>query len=75
MIMSVNKDKELYLKQYPEIRKWLNTCIICQSIGYKPELPSTIYPGLLAENIRKYLSLLKVNDISVCEECDQHMAH
>ena len=66
---SKNKEKEQYIKMYPEARKWLNECIICHSIGYKPEMPEDIYPGRLAQNIRKLYPVQNVNDISICDEC------
>lgn len=62
-------DRELYLKQYPEIRRWLNQCIICQTIGYKPDLPDNITPGMMAQNIRKYFTVLSVDELSICDEC------
>ena len=71
--MSKGKDKDLYLKEYPEANKWLNQCIICQSVGYKPEMPEKITPGYLAENIRRFFPELTVNDINVCEQCEQNL--
>lgn len=67
------EDREIYLKQYPETKRWLNQCIICQSIGYKPELPEHIHPGMMAQNIRKYFSVLYVNELNICEECNHHI--
>ncbi len=67
------RDKQQYSKQYPEVRKWLNQCIVCQSEGYKPELPETIYPGFLAENIREYYTPLEVNELKICTECAMHL--
>lgn len=67
--MGVEKNKDLYLKQYPKAKRWLNQCIVCQSVGYKPEMPEKIHPGYLAENIRKLFPLLSVNEISICEQC------
>ena len=71
--MNRTKDKNLYLKSYPEINKWLNTCVVCQSTGYKPELPNSIPPGQLAQNIRKYWNELEVNDIGICVQCSAHL--
>jgi hypothetical protein len=70
--MSKKADKEQYLKDYPGVRKWVNECMVCHTVGYKPELPEKIYPGYMAENIRKYFSPLKVNDISICDDCSRH---
>jgi hypothetical protein len=65
---SKNREKEQYIKMYPEARKWLNECVICNSMGFKPEMPVDIYPGRLAQNIRKLYPELNVNDISICDE-------
>jgi hypothetical protein len=72
--MSKQKDLNQYLKQYPEANRWLNQCIICQSIGYKPEMPEKIHPGYLADNLRKMLSPLEVNELRVCSSCANHLS-
>lgn len=72
--MSRKADKEQYSKDYPEIRRWLNECMVCHSIGYKPEMPEKIYPGEMAENIRRFYSPLEVNDISICHDCSRHLS-
>lgn len=71
--MKYTKDREIYLRQYPEVKKWLNQCVIYQEIGYKKEMPNKIGVGVLAENIRKYWNVLDVNDISICEQCSSLM--
>jgi hypothetical protein len=71
--MAKERDKNLYLKQYPEAKKWFYQCVICQSIGFNPEMPEKIYPGVLAENIRSYFSPLEVHDLSICNECAQYL--
>ena len=65
------KSKLEYRKMYPKMAKWLNNCIICQSEGYKPELPEKITPGVLAQNIRKMWPELEVNDLGICKQCKQ----
>lgn len=70
--MSKQKDVAQYLKQYPVAKRWLNQCIVCQSFGYKPEMPEKIHPGYLAENLRKLLSPLAVNELSICTFCALH---
>ena len=69
---SKSRDRKAYLKQYPQIRKWLNECLICHSIGYKPEMPENINPGLLANNIRSLFSILEVNEFRICKVCAKH---
>ncbi len=67
------KSKSQYKKMYPSVDKWLNNCIICQSEGYKPELPEKITPGVLAENIRELWNVLEVNELSVCSDCGYNL--
>ena len=31
-----------YLKQYPKMTKWMNTCICCGTMGYNPDMPEKI---------------------------------
>jgi len=62
-------DKEQYRKQYPQCEKWLQQCLICQTEGYKPEMPKQIGIGLLAQNVRKYYDELPLNEIGLCEAC------
>jgi hypothetical protein len=69
---SKNREKRQYTKMYPEIKKWLNECMICHSIGYKPEMPENIYPGMLAQNIKKFYNQLNVNELNICDECVKH---
>jgi len=71
--MGKARDRDTYAKSYPNTRKWLNVCIICQTEGYEPELPEKIHPGELAQNIRKYWSELEVNDLGICNQCSQHL--
>ena len=71
-MMSKSREKEIYSKQYPHIEKWLNHCIFCGTSGHKPDLPKKIYPGQLAENIRKFYSPLLVNELIMCEPCSIH---
>jgi len=70
---SRGKEKDIYAKQYPEMRKWLNQCIVCQTTGYNPNLPEKIYPGRLAENIRQFYTPLPVNEMNVCMDCDKNL--
>jgi len=69
---SKSRDRATYHKQYPETGKWLNECLICHSIGYKPELPKNIFPGMLAENIRSLFNPLALDELSICDDCAKH---
>lgn len=76
------KEKGLnYLKQYPKLSKWINTCVCCGSIGYSPNLPTEItknwgqgeFSTAATQNIRSYFQPLDVNEMSVCETCQRFM--
>ena len=70
-----------YIKAYPKLKKWINQCIICGSVGYKPELPEILtsnfgngeYPTFGAYNIRRYFQPLAVNEFGICEECQKRL--
>ena len=69
---SIRKDNEIYIQRFPEMRKWINQCVICQTIGYKPNLPQNLYPGVLAQHIRKIFNKLYINELNICNECEKH---
>jgi hypothetical protein len=50
---------------------WMNQCVGCQRIGYKPEMPERIHPGMLAYYLRKYFSALPVNSQGLCQICEK----
>lgn len=70
--MSKIRDREIYLKQFLSTSKWLNQCLICHTIGYKPELPIKIHPAYMAENIRSLFSPLIVNELNIREDCAKY---
>lgn len=69
-----------YLKQYPKMTKWMNTCICCGSMGYNPDMPYKItsrdgngeYDTVFSRNIKKYFSPLRVNDMGMCDICQKY---
>ncbi|MBC7921406.1 MAG: hypothetical protein H7Z75_10000 [Ferruginibacter sp.] len=63
---------ENYLRMYPGLEKWINQCVICQTKGYKPEIPEKIFPGIAAQNIKKFFPPLELNG-GICEECLKHL--
>lgn len=78
--MQYNKNDGLnYIKSYPKLKKWINECIVCGSVGYKPELPEKLTSNLGngefqtfgADNIRSYFQPLAVNELGICEECQK----
>lgn len=74
-----NNDGLNYIKQYPELKKWINTCICCGSIGYNPNLPEVLTTNwgqgecitFKAQYIRKYFNPLKVNEFGMCKTCQK----
>lgn len=70
-----------YLKLYPKLEKWMNTCICCGRTGYKPDLPKNIttrfggqeFATAGAANIRRYFNPLEVNEFGVCVVCQEVM--
>lgn len=65
---------EEYLIMYPQLRKWINQCVACQDIGYKPELPFELSTygnetSAAAKNLRKYFKPLALNESGLCEVC------
>jgi hypothetical protein len=31
-----------YLAVFPKMERWINRCVACQRVGYKPEMPDQI---------------------------------
>lgn len=69
-----------YLKQYPKMTKWINTCICCGSMGYDPDMPDVItsrdgngeYITAFSRNIKNYFSPLRVDDVGMCDICQKY---
>ena len=58
-----------YLKRYPHLWKWINTCNGCGAVGYKPDLPEHIHLEDAVSHlqwndkyIRKYFKPLQLNE-------------
>jgi hypothetical protein len=62
---------EEYLAQYPKLLRWMNRCVACQRVGYKPDMPDQIYRhfSVSAANIRQYFAPLDVDSDGLCEQC------
>ena len=78
-----NGDGLDYLRNYPKFNKLMNTCICCGSVRYKPELPDNLTTRdgrgesktAFAQYIRRYFQPLKVDELSICEECQKVVNH
>ena len=63
--MSFPRDGDDYLTMYPDLRRWINQCVACQSQGYKPSMPDE------HTNLRKYFQPLSLNEAGLCEQCER----
>ena len=68
-----SKEIERYLAQYPYILKWVNECPACHSKGYKPDMPEHIgnIDSIAADNIRKMLRPMEVDELGFCMCCSK----
>ncbi len=68
-----------YLKKYPKLKKWMNTCVCCGNTGYDPDMPEDLtrncgqgeFVTAAAPNIRRYFKPLRVNEAGMCETCEK----
>lgn len=63
-------DGARYLAMYPDLRRWINSCVCCQCRGYKPEMPPNDDPFFKGQNLRRYFSSLDLNDEGLCAQCN-----
>ena len=64
--MSGERDGNDYLTMYPELRRWINQCVACQSEGFEPTMPDEARG---ARNLRRYFPPLSTNELQLCEQC------
>ena len=71
-----------YMSSYPELKKWINTCVCCGATGYKPEMPDKLTSRFGgeeittcgAQNIRRFYPPLELNDNGLCAVCERLLA-
>lgn len=70
----LNNEGENYIRTYPKLEKWINTCHGCGFRGYKPKMPEKIYPwfNVAAGNIRKLFEPLPLDEDGFCDQCSKH---
>jgi hypothetical protein len=81
-MMQDRDEGDLYLRTYPETRKWMNQCAACQCVGYKPELPDVTTrrtpegegATMIADNLRRYFAPLALDATGFCEMCSRLVA-
>jgi hypothetical protein len=66
-------DHKLYLQMYPQLWRWMNRCVCCGHVGYKPELPPRLRMTAAANNLRRMYPELWVDDQGSCEQCAQSL--
>lgn len=65
-----------YIEKFPELRKWINECIYCHSIGYDPKMPEHVGGeySMAAYYIRKLFQPLYLNEQKICCQCEKVLA-
>lgn len=73
--MNYRREKDYYFYLYPEDKKYINECLICHTVGYKPDMPEHIGGQFCktAEKIRQmFKPALKINEVGLCEQCAKY---
>lgn len=68
-----------YIQQFPQLKKWINTCVCCGESGYDPSLPEVLTSSwgqgeiktVAADHIRKFFKPMCVNELGICEDCQK----
>jgi hypothetical protein len=62
---------EEYLRQYPDLGRWINRCMLCGATGHEPDMPEDIYPhfSVAGRNLRRLFEPLAVDALGRCETC------
>jgi len=68
--MGKKKEQNQYLKQYPELHKWVNECIVCHAKGYNPKIELK-EEKIAVNNLKSILPPLAVNDLGMCPICEK----
>jgi hypothetical protein len=56
-----------YLAMFPDVEtRWVNRCVTCDRIGYKPETPNTAKG---AYRVKRDLDPLTLDDVGRCPVC------
>ena len=67
------------LAKHPKLLKWMNICVGCSHMGYKPDLPKELHGGKLPNNgaaqLRLFFKPLEVNELGLCEHCQRRASH
>lgn len=61
------RDGERYVRAY-KLEKWINRCVRCQDVGYKPDMPDGEHTHY---HVRRYFRVLPINELGLCERCQE----
>ena len=61
-----------YINKFPYVKRWINECSICHTMGYNPSMPEHIggEESYSAYFVKKYFKPLELKD-GVCSECQK----
>ena len=65
---------EAYLKLFPDLAKWLNTCATCRMVGYKPDLPEKLGSSFAPSYLRRWFKQLELDEHGRFPECAASIA-
>ncbi len=64
------RDRDSYLRLHGEAaRPWLNRCVTCGHVGYKPEMPESLGVSVLPRYLRRYYAPQPLDDRGMCQQC------
>ncbi|MGN1030485.1 MAG: hypothetical protein ACI4PQ_02670 [Butyricicoccaceae bacterium] len=69
--MNYRGEAEAYISQYPELKKWINECMVCHTKGYRPDMPEQVggASSIAAHHIKKLFRPLALNEAGICPQC------
>ena len=68
--MGKNRDRNQYIKDYPELHKWIYECVVCHAKGYDPKIELK-EEKITVNNLKSILPPLEVNDLGMCPICEK----
>jgi hypothetical protein len=69
-----SRGKEEYLNAFPQLRRFLNQCVVCKETGYDAEKMEKKQGKYFQARIREYFHPLEVNNEGVCSDCARRLA-
>lgn len=68
------RNREEYLNAFPQLRRFLNECVVCHETGYNPEEIKKKQGKFFQARFREYFHPLELNESGVCPECERRLA-